>query len=241
MADMEPDATESTPGLYRDWMLLQLVDDELRGLLERYDMTEMPTDDQARAQLVDRLLEALPRWPAAWTELLRRLYTDAQTDQSIALAARKYARDDATREAVVSAVKAKLVVVSIRNARNWHEKGNHAKDWKGFVLRHIPQLVQRASKEVRGIPTSATVEQADNSSPADAVLRAEAETLLNEAIATLSEHERDLVMRHYWEQQNVMQISKSLGLPYSTVADRVNAALAKLRQALESRGWRGGP
>jgi RNA polymerase sigma factor (sigma-70 family) len=60
--------------------------------------------------------------------------------------------------------------------------------------------------------------------------------LLNECLGQLSEKDRLPVLMHYFDQMSIVEISTVLGQKESTVRQRVNRALEKLRQTLVARG-----
>jgi RNA polymerase sigma-70 factor (ECF subfamily) len=56
---------------------------------------------------------------------------------------------------------------------------------------------------------------------------------VHRALATLPEHERELIALAYWRGLSQSEIAAQLGLPLGTVKTRTRAALARLADALE--------
>jgi RNA polymerase sigma factor (sigma-70 family) len=64
----------------------------------------------------------------------------------------------------------------------------------------------------------------------------EIEPLLDDAIATLNEQDRDLVLLRYFEKQSLKEVGRRLGINEDTAQKRVSRALDKLRAFFAAQG-----
>ena len=70
--------------------------------------------------------------------------------------------------------------------------------------------------------------------PLDLVIRAEDETFLKEALATLAPIYREVIVLHYEQDLTFDEIGKILGRPLHTVKSQHRRGLSKLREILDA-------
>jgi RNA polymerase sigma-70 factor (ECF subfamily) len=74
----------------------------------------------------------------------------------------------------------------------------------------------------------------DDSSPSDQVMRAERLLALGAAVEELPEHQREAVIRHYFQQQSLAEIGEHLDRSPAAVAGLLHRGLKKLRENLRT-------
>ncbi|MDZ4689739.1 sigma-70 family RNA polymerase sigma factor [Terricaulis sp.] len=72
-------------------------------------------------------------------------------------------------------------------------------------------------------------EESDDESPDDAAVRGQTEAQMQEALALLSEDQREVVRLSFFEDRPHSEIAERLELPLGTVKSRLRLAIAKLR------------
>lgn len=72
-------------------------------------------------------------------------------------------------------------------------------------------------------------EESSDESPDDAAVRVQTEEQIAEALATLSEEQRQVVRLSFFEERPHSEIAERLSLPLGTVKSRLRLALIKLR------------
>lgn len=110
--------------------------------------------------------------------------------------------------------------------------------WLRTVLRNRWRASHRA--EVRREAREAQVEPLVVETPADSAQRARVIAKLSDALVSLDEPLRVVVMRRYFDGESSAAIARALGVPAGTVRWRLKTGLDKLRAALdaERRDWR---
>jgi hypothetical protein len=156
--------------LFSDWRLLHQIDEDLR-ILSEFHRVDLPFHLQhvERARRVEIIMQKTKRHPASWWELAERLYVDPWLSWFVQRqGAYRQALDGPARESILNDVRAKLYVVIIRNAGNYHRRGDHTANWQGFVIRQVPTLAKRAARvanpHVRERPNGGDVEFISQSS-----------------------------------------------------------------------------
>jgi RNA polymerase sigma-70 factor (ECF subfamily) len=104
------------------------------------------------------------------------------------------------------------------------------------VTRDAARRRQRRIRTTNEFPQEPAARGTPGDTPDDNAQRGEAAGLVAEALAALPDDLREpLILRHYGEL-TFQQAAEVLGLPPSTVKSRVQAALARLRGELRTRG-----
>ncbi len=68
----------------------------------------------------------------------------------------------------------------------------------------------------------------NDESPLDVLIREEQERLINEAVASLPNRQRFVIIEHFWNEKSLREISRETGLHLSSVAEAYHRALARL-------------
>ncbi len=68
----------------------------------------------------------------------------------------------------------------------------------------------------------------NDESPLDVLIIDEQERLINEAVASLSNRQRFVIIKHFWNNKSLREISRETGLHLSSVAETYHRALARL-------------
>ena len=90
------------------------------------------------------------------------------------------------------------------------------------------QRHEREAAEQR-TPMSSSAQQSNSSS-------VEVEANLDEAMADLSERDRDVLLLRYYQDMDLAQVGATLGISQNTAGKRLSRALDRLRRALADRG-----
>ncbi|MGH7176860.1 MAG: RNA polymerase sigma factor, partial [Tepidisphaeraceae bacterium] len=138
---------------------------------------------------------------------------------------RRRLHDSALAEDVTQAV---FVLLSRRPPREgkaplagWLVKTAHYACANAARGKHTRQLRERESAMMRPEPTT---------------VGADAHPLVDEALANLSESDRDMLLMRYYRDMDLKDVGAALGIPENTAAKRVSRALQRLRTWLCDRG-----
>jgi len=97
--------------------------------------------------------------------------------------------------------------------------------------------VMRREKRHKTVGDGEMVDLADDAdSPQETVERTEQQEAVQEALATLSEEYREVLLLRYMEELDYAEIAEVLQLPSGTVKSRINRAKAALKTALLKSG-----
>ena len=97
--------------------------------------------------------------------------------------------------------------------------------------------VMRREKRHQTVGDGEMIEVADDAdSPQETVERTEQQEAVQEALATLSEEYREVLLLRYMEELDYAEIAEVLQLPSGTVKSRINRAKAALKNALLKSG-----
>ena len=97
--------------------------------------------------------------------------------------------------------------------------------------------VMRREKRHQTVGDGEMIEVADDAdSPQETVERTEQQEAVQEALATLSEEYREVLLLRYMEELDYAEIAEVLQLPSGTVKSRINRAKAALKAALLKSG-----
>ena len=97
--------------------------------------------------------------------------------------------------------------------------------------------VMRREKRHQSAGDGEMIEVADDAdSPQETVERTEQQEAVQEALATLSEEYREVLLLRYMEELDYAEIAEVLQLPSGTVKSRINRAKAALKTALLKSG-----
>lgn len=97
--------------------------------------------------------------------------------------------------------------------------------------------VMRREKRHQTVGDGEMIEVADDAdSPQETVERTEQQEAVQEALATLSEEYREVLLLRYMEELDYAEIAEVLKLPSGTVKSRINRAKAALKAALLKSG-----
>lgn len=103
--------------------------------------------------------------------------------------------------------------------------------WLAAICRNVAcRMVKQRSREVAIDDRPAAVEQDRDHRPEQAV---------REAIASLQQMHREVVVLHYYNGMSYEQIESALGIPKSKVRGRLFAARQKIGKYLQSKGLNG--
>ncbi len=117
--------------------------------------------------------------------------------------------------------------------------GSSLRGWFATLLRH--RLLNRRKAEVRrAMREVGAVRPGESPETADVVAHAELHRRVVDAVLALDEPYRTAVLMRYFEDLPPREIARRLGVPVETVRSRVQRAVARLRDDLDSRhGGRG--
>ena len=97
--------------------------------------------------------------------------------------------------------------------------------------------VMRREKRHQTVGDGEMIDLADDAdSPQETVERTEQQEAVQEALATLSEEYREVLLLRYMEEMDYAEIAEVLQLPSGTVKSRINRAKAALKTALLKSG-----
>lgn len=97
--------------------------------------------------------------------------------------------------------------------------------------------VMRREKRHQTVGDGEMIEVADDAdSPQETVERTEQQEAVQEALATLSEEYREVLLLRYMKELDYAEIAEVLQLPSGTVKSRINRAKAALKNALLKSG-----
>ena len=97
--------------------------------------------------------------------------------------------------------------------------------------------VMRREKRHQTVGDGEMIDVADDAdSPQETVERTEQQEAVQEALATLSEEYREVLLLRYMEELDYAEIAEVLQLPSGTVKSRINRAKAALKAALLKSG-----
>lgn len=177
-------------------------------------------------ELSDAELVALARTgdPDAFGELVRRYQRPAYS-VALSVVGNHSDAEDAAQEAFLTALQ------RLDDCRNPARFGS----WFLSIVRNRARnLVRRESlRSGEPVPESA---QSREPSPAKAAQLAELRSRLEEALQTLPEVQREIVLLHDWEGWKHGEIAERLGIPSGTVRSHLHFARKALRAELA--GWK---
>ncbi len=110
-----------------------------------------------------------------------------------------------------------------------------ARAWLVTTVRNI-LIDDSRTPRVRLAAAAADTALADRQAPLDDIDRMLTVTLLGDALASLSEPHRQLIVRYYYGGHSLDDVSTELGIPLGTAKSRLYYGLRALRSALEERG-----
>lgn len=124
----------------------------------------------------------------------------------------------------------------------WKNSGRvRADTLKGYIAAIAKS---RAKDKIRSVSGKSAVvdiedaELADEYTLSDTVDSKELNRDIEDAVNTLGEPDREIVIRYYYYYQTTKKISDILGMNADTVKTKLRRARTKLRAALEERGYR---
>ena len=112
------------------------------------------------------------------------------------------------------------------------EDPESTRSWMYTVARHLVVDEARSARRRREIPVEDPPESAVRDAT-DAIFDA---MLIEEALASLSDAHRDVVVRAYYGGLTVAEIADELTVPEGTVKSRLHYGLRALRLGLQERG-----
>ncbi len=117
-----------------------------------------------------------------------------------------------------------------RRAASFDVTKAKASTWIFVIARNawIDKL-RREKTELAYRQTAIISEESDDESPDDATVRGQTEAQVEEALATLSADQREVVQLSFFEDRPHSEIAERLSLPLGTVKSRLRLALIKLR------------
>lgn len=104
--------------------------------------------------------------------------------------------------------------------------------WLGTVARRIV-IDDRRKREIRSVDVVAEPPEAPAGDRTDELLRT---VLVTEAMRSLSEAHREVIVEIFLRDRTIRQTAETLGIPEGTVKSRLYYATRALRVALEERG-----
>lgn len=110
--------------------------------------------------------------------------------------------------------------------------GGSARAWLFTVARHLVADEAR-SAHARHESTAASLPEVGESDRTDALFDA---MLITDALLTLSDDHRAVVVRAYYRRMSIAEIAAELDVPPGTVKSRLHYGLRALRLALQERG-----
>lgn len=103
--------------------------------------------------------------------------------------------------------------------------------WLRTVVRKHCDRISRRRQIDRPFEEQDEAWMTDTPSPLDAIEQEEMSELVGQAIASLPQHQRDVVTLYYIGEQSSPQVAEFLNLPISTVKKRLHDAKPKLRRS----------
>src|SRR5690349_11176777 len=142
--------------------------------------------------------------------------------------ARSLARDEASADDLVQ----ETFVAALRRPPGGAVSDGRLRAWFGFVLRNMAirrtrSELRRGEREQRSLEAGRT--DSDERAEELEELRAE----LFRHVKALAEPARQVVLLRYFEELDSAEIARRLGVPDSTVRNRLKRALAELRERLQ--------
>ncbi len=142
--------------------------------------------------------------------------------------ARSLARDEASADDLVQ----ETFVAALRRPPAGAESESRLRAWFGFVVRNM--AIRRTRSELRREERERrSVEGGHSGSDERAEELEELRAELYRHVKALAEPARQVVLLHYFEELDSAEIARRLGVPDSTVRNRLKRALAELRERLE--------
>ncbi len=170
--------------------------------------------------------------PTAMTAEMKALLDHAHWVQELA---RKLVRDPNVAEDLAQ----ETLLAAIRDRGKEHRS---MRAWLGTVLRNLVwERVRREDRRDAREMDSAREEAM--ASTGDLLERMTAHRTVVEALMTLPDHYREVLLRRYFEGESPAEIAASLSIPHSTVRTRLSRATAMLRENLnahyggDNRAW----
>lgn len=106
--------------------------------------------------------------------------------------------------------------------------------WLFTVARNLVIDRARSARRHQEVPSAQMDEEMDLS--ADRVEQLFDQMLLTDALDSLADHHRDVVIRAFYGGLSTAQLASELGIPEGTVKSRLHYGLRALRLALQERG-----
>jgi DNA-directed RNA polymerase specialized sigma24 family protein len=137
--------------------------------------------------------------------------------------------------------------VIVRNAGKWYRVGNHARDWRGYVIILVPTITRRCTDDERppvreqppgGPPSGGAASftaPIPSSAPSPDQL-AEFRELIDLVASVLSAGEQRLLRWLVDEGRTIADLAAELGRSESAVQEGLKRLLAKLRRLFGRRG-----
>jgi len=128
-----------------------------------------------------------------------------------------------------------LALGNLRQGK-WRGDGELA-SYLAAILRHrVARALRPRGREVEagdldGLPAS-------DGDPQATATRVERQQRVRQALQQLSQDHREVVVRHYFDDQSVGRIARDLGLPRGTVLSRLHYARKAIARRLNRRGGR---
>lgn len=132
---------------------------------------------------------------------------------------------DIVQETMLRAWRQGITDTNKRNASS-------ARAWLFTVARHLVIDEARSARNRREF----AAEHLPEGAAADQVDAVFDEALIVDALSTLSQAHREVVVRAYYGRATVAEIAADLGIPAGTVKSRMHYGLNALRLALQERG-----
>lgn len=114
--------------------------------------------------------------------------------------------------------------------------GGSARAWLFTVARHLVTDEARSARARHELLSCDDRDAARVPTTQDQVERLFDAMLISEALTTLTEEHRTVVIRAYFGRQSVTEIAEALGVAPGTVKSRLHYGLRHLRAALQDRG-----
>ncbi len=177
----------------------------------------------------DKILQRMGRGDAAALEMLMDKYIPYVSAIVWNILREQMTREDA--EELVSDV----FVSAWQQAADIRPDATKA--WLGAVARNkAKNALRRVKKE---LPLEEDLlEVPDEFTPASAVERAEEQRLVQEALETLEEPDREIFLRHYYYVQSISEISEAIELNPSTIKTKLRRGRLRLKEILIRSGVR---
>jgi RNA polymerase sigma-70 factor (ECF subfamily) len=150
--------------------------------------------------------------------------------------ARSLVADDPTADDVLQ----ETLVVALERSERVGKSGPSLRAWLSTVARRV--ALRRRRSEVRRSEREHAAARPLELPPADRVLEREtARRRLVEHVLSLDELYRDAILLRYFDELEPIEIARRLGIPDSTVRNRLRRGLAQLQVRLDcerGEGWR---